>query len=38
MSMVLTAIIGLVSLIAKYWWLALLLLLIAWLLIGAKKR
>lgn len=36
--MVLTAIIGLVSLIAKYWWLALLLLLIAWLLIGAKKR
>lgn len=33
-----SAVIGLVSLIAKYWWLALLLLLIAWLLIGAKKR
>ncbi len=34
----LVALFALVGLVAKYWWLALLLLILVWLLIGAKKR
>jgi hypothetical protein len=32
------AILGFVAIVAKYWWLALLLLLLVWFLIGAKQK
>jgi hypothetical protein len=38
MSLVLWILRIVVGLLAKYWWLALLILIVVWMLIGAKKK